>query len=299
MFKIYHIVLKHRNKYDFAACFGTGYRASSLAAYYASKNKAIWMHTNINVYISNKYNVYNDEKNLKANIDLFLKECKFREYKNLVFVSKDARKAYLDIYPEDKEKCHLCYNFVDYQKIINMSKEKINLKKDKRKINLVHVGRHSEYEKRITRIINMVDNLKDKYKLTLYLVGDGPSHETYVNLVKEKKLEKYVEFVGAKANPYPYFLLADVLVLASAFEGFPTVYTEALTLNIPIITTDVSDAKSFVDKKYGIVCKNNEDAIIEAFEKFVETKFTIKKAFDPKEFNDQSMNVIERLINNE
>lgn len=298
MFKIIFTILKNVNKYDFAACYGTGYKASSLVALYASKNNATWMHSNIINYLKNKHKL-EDEKLLHKKIDEFLRDIKFRKFNNYLFVSENAMNAYLSLYPEDKYKSYLCYNFVDYKKIIAMSKEKINVKKNLKKINLVNVSRHTEYDKRITRIINAVDRLKDKYDLNLYLVGDGPDHNKFVDLVKEKGLEKCVKFLGSQANPYPYYLLGDVFVLSSAFEGFPTVYTESLTLNIPIITTDVSDAWTFIDKKYGIVCSNDDDSLISALDKFITSEFKIKKPFDAREFNNMSMKVIERLIDNE
>ncbi len=298
MFKIIFTILKNVNKYDFAACYGTGYKASSLVALYASKNNATWMHTNIINYLRNKHNIKEDEKKLFKKINEFLTEIKFRKFKNYLFVSKNAMEAYLSLYPEDKQKCHLCYNFVDYKKILEMSKEKINVKKEANKINLVNISRHTEYDKRITRIINAVDKLRDKYDLKLYLVGDGPDHQKFIDLVKEKTLEKQVVFLGSQSNPYPYYLLGDIFVLSSAFEGFPTVYTESLTLNVPIVTTDVSDAKSFIDKKYGIVCDNNDESLTKAIEEFISKNFKIKKSFDAEEFNSMSLKVVEGLIDN-
>lgn len=297
--KIIFTILRNVNKYDFSACYGTGYKASSLVALYASKNNATWMHTNIKTYLNNKYNLRNDETKIATSVDKFLKNVKFRKFNEFLFVSNNALESYLTLYPKDKKKCHLCYNFVDYKNIIKMSKEKITEKKNIKKINLINISRHTEYDKRITRIINAVDKLKDKYDLNLYLVGDGPDHQKFIDLVKEKKLEKHVKFLGSKSNPYPYYLLGDVFVLSSAFEGFPTVYTESLTLNVPIVTTDVSDAMSFIDKKYGIVCENNDESLADALDDFISSNFKVAEPFDPKMFNDTSLKVIEGLIDNE
>lgn len=299
MFKIIGVILKNVNKYDFSACYGTGYKASSLVALYASKNNAIWMHTNIINFIKNKNLNINDDNIIISKVKKFLDNIKFRNFKNYMFVSKNAIDAYLSIYPEDKDKCNLCYNFVDYNNILRLSKENIGIKKNKKKINVVNISRHTEFDKKISRIITAIEKLKDKYEIILYLIGDGNDHQKYVNLVKEKGLEDCVVFLGAQSNPYPYYLLGDVFVLSSAFEGFPTVYTEALTLNIPIVTTDVSDAKTFIAKKYGIVCKNNENDLKNALEKFIIDDFKIENKFDPREFNNQSMNAIERLIDND
>lgn len=297
--KIIFTILKNRNKYDFAACFGTWYKASAAVALYASKNNVVWMHTNILQLIKNhiknneeKYDLYYESKK-------FLKNLLFRKFKNYLFVSNNAIESYLKLYPEDKDKCSLCYNFVDYKKIIELSKEKISYNKIKNRINIVNISRHTEYDKKISRIIKAVSQLKNKYKITLFLIGDGADHKKYIELVKEYKLENEVKFLGSQKNPFPYYLLGDVFVLSSAFEGFPTVYTEALTLDIPIVTTDVSDAQTFIQNKYGIVCKNDDDSLTEALEKMIKMDFKMKQKFDPEKFNKQSMDTIERLINND
>ena len=45
---------------------------------------------------------------------------------------------------------------------------------------------------------------------------------------------------------------ANALLMSSQYEGYPVVWLEALTLGLPIVTTDVSDAKSDIEGKYGI-----------------------------------------------
>ena len=74
-------------------------------------------------------------------------------------------------------------------------------------------------------------------------------------MVKEYGLEDKIIFLGKKQNPYPYFKIADSLILTSEYEGFPVVYLEAMLLELPIITTDVSDSLKVVKDKYGIVTK--------------------------------------------
>jgi len=297
LLKIVWTIVKNTNKYDFSAAYGTGYTASSLVALYASKNNASWMHTNIKTCVKNKFKTNTDE-DLQLAVDKYLKSFMFRKFDKHVFVSQNGLNDYLSLYPQDKCKCYLCYNFIDYKEILELSKKKINVSKSKNKINIVNVSRHTEVDKKITRIINAIEKLKDKYDIMLFFVGDGVDSLKYQDMVKEKNLSNNVKFLGAQPNPFPYYLLGDFAILSSAYEGFPTIYTEALTLNIPIVTTNVSDAMTFIKGKYGIVCENNDEDLVNGIEEFIKTKFKIKNKFDPEEFNKQSMEVIERLINN-
>ena len=300
IFKFLKIIIKNHHKYDFSACYATGYVPSAIVALFASKNNAIWMHTNISTYMDN-YKPYENKKwsNTKK-CKKFINRLFFRLYKKHFFVSNNGMNIYLNIYPNDKNKCIMCHNIIDYESILNFSKEKItsdlNLKNEKV---LLNVSRHTEYDKRLSRIIKAAIKLKkENYKFKIIFVGDGAEHKDYVKLVKDNKLDDYIIFVGEKANPFPYYKLADAFILSSAFEGFPTTFLEALVLNIPIITTDVSDARDDIDNKYGIVVPNNDESIYDGIKEYLDNGFVIKEKFDPKKFNQDSIDKLESVINN-
>ena len=66
-----------------------------------------------------------------------------------------------------------------------------------------------------------------------------------------------------------------------------------MILNIPIITTDVSDAKEDIDGKFGIVVKNDDESIYKGMKKFLDNGYKIKKKFNYVEFNKK----LEKEIN--
>ena len=102
----------------------------------------------------------------------------------------------------------------------------------------------------------------------------------------------------SRANGF-YYKLADAFILSSAFEGYPTTFLEALVLDRPIITTDVSDSKIDIDNKYGIVVPNNDTSIYDGIKKYLDKGFIIKKKFDPENFNQECINILESVINND
>lgn len=89
----------------------------------------------------------------------------------------------------------------------------------------------------------------------LLLVGDGPMRPTLERLVRQRRLEKHVHFLGAVENPYPTMASADVAVQASLWEGFGMAILEALCLGVPQIATScpggVSDTLG--NGKYGVL----------------------------------------------
>lgn len=64
-------------------------------------------------------------------------------------------------------------------------------------------------------------------------------------------------------------------------------FVESMILNIPIITTDVSDAKEDIDNKYGFVVLNNDTGIYDGMKKFMDEGFKIKDNFDYVQYNQK------------
>lgn len=299
-FKFISILIRNFRKYDFACCFGSGYIPSARLALAASSNNAAWLHTNIlNFMKNNDYliNLYHKDKTIEEKCKRFINSYHFRKFDNLIFVSEDAKNAYLSLYEEDINKVRVIRNLIDYEYIISNAGEEIEYKKDKTVF--LNVSRHSEYDKRITRLIEACKKLKKDYSFELLLVGGGEETENYKKLVNKYKLNDYIKFVGFKTNPFPYYKIADAFVLCSQFEGFPTTFIESMVMNVPIITTKVSDALSMIDNKYGIVVDNNDEAIYDGMKKFLDEGFKIKKKFDYKKYNNDSLNELEKMFNGE
>jgi len=71
---------------------------------------------------------------------------------------------------------------------------------------------------------------------------------------------------------------ADVLILASYFEGSPTVVKEALCSNVPIVSTDVGDVKEVLEMvNGGEIIDLTVESVREALEKIFYTEQQINK----------------------
>jgi teichuronic acid biosynthesis glycosyltransferase TuaC len=94
----------------------------------------------------------------------------------------------------------------------------------------------------------------------LALVGDGPNRNRLQDEVRRLGLQEVVYFAGQQ--PYdeiPYWMgAADWLLLSSHYEGWPTVYFEAMACGRPVITSNVSAARDAVCRDdYGLVVEPN------------------------------------------
>ena len=201
---------------------------------------------------------------------------------------------YLKAYKNSKQELFVMNNLIDYEMINDLLKKEINVKKQK--LTLLNVGRHEEGAKRLTMMIRVIDRLlKEGYDFELWLVGDGPDHQLYLDLVKELNISSHVKFFGKQSNVFPFYKLADAVLLSSFREGNPVVYLEAKILKKPIITTNVSDALLEIDG-FGIVTEFDEEAYYLGVKKFLDNGYKITKKFNPVKYDKDVLKKLDKII---
>ncbi|AMC92676.1 hypothetical protein AOC36_01310 [Erysipelothrix larvae] len=109
------------------------------------------------------------------------------------------------------------------------------------KIILLHVGRFSS-EKNHPFLIDIIERLDDRF--ALLLVGDGATRPSIEALVKQKKLDKRVHFVGTTHNVGQYMSASDIFLLPSIHEGFGIVLVEAQASDLPIFASNTIPRES-------------------------------------------------------
>lgn len=285
LYKKIMFIIKYKNKFDFSAAYATYSLPASFVARTASKNSALWCHMD---YVEQ---YQNDIEKVKE----FFKEKKYKEFRNIVFVSEQGKKTFRKVFPEMKN-VYAINNIIDYKNIIKKSQESIEEKIDKNNTIFLNVGRHDEEQKKLSRIIKACNKLKkEELKFKVIFVGEGKNNEEYKKMVKNYKLEKYIIFLGKKENPYPYFKIVDCILLSSEYEGSPVVFTEAMVLNKPIITTNVSGSDN-IKGNYGFVIEKNTEQLYEKMKEFILNGYEIKKQFNPEEYNKEIKEKLEEII---
>lgn len=277
-------LLLNYKRYDASISYATYSKPCSFLARTSSKNKILFVH-------SNYYMAYDKDIN---KIKEFFDGIKINEYNHVVFVSNESKKDLCKIYKDIESRSVTINNLVDYNKIIKLSKEKINIDKNYNKV-FLFVGRLDETSKRLTLLLDIAKKCKkDKVSAEFWIVGDGKDETMYKEIVRKEKLNN-VTFFGAKKNPYPYMKACDYLILTSRYEGFPVVYNEAIILDKPIITTiDVSDDYVSIPNRFGYVVDENN--IYEKVKSLSEKKEKLKEKVDYDALNKKRMKLIEDLM---
>lgn len=109
---------------------------------------------------------------------------------------------------------------------------------------------------------------KIPYQFKICFVGDGPLRNKLDQLVKNYNLDDYCIFKGFESNPLEVMSEFDVLVLPSREEGMGLVILEAMSLNVPVIATNVGGINEAVHDKYTglLIEKENPEALANAIE---------------------------------
>lgn len=278
-------IYKYKDKFDISVAYATYSLPSSFIARIASKNNILWCHTDYSVYFNN------NEKMMME----FFEQIKFYDFRKMVFVSKAAMKSFLKTFPTMENKLYQCNNLINFKHIQELSKESVDIKKEDI-YTFLNVGRHEERAKRLTRIIEAAKKLKDEgYKFRVIFVGDGDETEYYKDLTKEYGLKEYILFTGKKSNPYPYFNIADSVILSSDYEGYPVVFLESFVLNKPIITTNVSDYND-VENGRGVIAPKTINGIYQAMKKMIDDGYEIKNQFNGEQYNKEIKEILKAIF---
>lgn len=271
------------HKFDFSCCYATYSLSANKIALTASKNNSIYVHSNY------RY-IYKDKTEFKN----FFNCRNISSFRRIIFVANEAEKDFIKIYPELKNKCLVLNNFIDPDKILKLSTEKISENHPKNKKLFVFIGRLDDSSKKVSRAINLLKSLSD---VNLLIVGDGPDRKMYEDLVTKNDLSKRVTFVGQKTNPYPYIKLADYIILTSDYEGFPVTYLEAITLHKRILTTiDVSDESINIGKDYATIISMDEKKLLKDVQKELSSPRKIKD-IDIKKIQEERLEKLENIFN--
>lgn len=271
------------HKFDFSCCYATYSLSANKIALTASKNNSIYVHSNY------RY-IYKDKTEFKN----FFNCRNISSFRRIIFVANEAEKDFIKIYPELKNKCLVLNNFIDTDKILKLSTEKISETHPKNKKLFVFIGRLDDSSKKVSRAINLLKSLSD---VNLLIVGDGPDRKMYEDLVTKNDLSKRVTFVGQKTNPYPYIKLADYIILTSDYEGFPVTYLEAITLHKRILTTiDVSDESINIGKDYATIISMDEKEMLKDVQKELSSPRKIKD-IDIKKIQEERLEKLENIFN--
>ncbi len=252
-------------KSDISICYSNHQRILSILSRKSTHKSILFVHSDLDRYIDKKSRI-----KLKNKI-------KFNKFTKIICVSQKVKESILKLYDKEIEKkCYVVHNYVDGERIIRLSNEKIKEKIDFNIPTFISIANHVEEYKNINLIIDSAHKLKqENITFQVLLIGSGKDTNNYEKRIKELGLDKNIIILGTKENPYPYLKMSKALLFTSKYEGYGMVLDEARVLNIPIISTGSGASYEICNEGYGVVTE----------EIAKEMKFFIKNNQHSKDFD--------------
>ena len=274
--------LESETNYDYIVAFMEGF-ATQFGSLFHSSNKVAWVHCNYNMYLP----FGETEEEI------------YRQYSRIVCVSKYTADLFCERYPSLKERTTAIYNLVDVPPLLSLSTEPIDDKRFSNKLfTILSVGRFHNV-KRFREIPFIASQLKERGDCFCWYIL-GPNTDKEEMLSYEANLKKYnvsdcVRWLGAKANPYPYFKAANLFVCISESEACPIVFNEAKVFGLPIVTTDFPSSYEFIHKDEGrIVCLSD---IPKAISSYIDNPYKRDSLIGDPESNYELIEQLHQLFN--
>ena len=220
----------------------------------------------------------------------------FRKWNNLFFkftplaCSKEA-----GIWLYNKENVEIIYNGIDIDNFrFDQSKRQL-LKKQlglTNEVVLGHVGRFN-YQKNHEFLIKVFERYHEiNPNSILLLIGKGEKESDIKKMVDDRKLTKYVRFLGTCSNVNEYLSVFDIFVFPSLFEGLSVVLVEAQVNGLKILANKNTTSDAIISDNVDLL-RLDENEWVEVIKKtnFARTNNINFNKFDVKQTAKRMENI--------
>lgn len=194
----------------------------------------------------------------------------------------------------EEKKINIIYNsFIQKHKGIKIQKQN-NLTQ------ILSVGRLVKWKGFDTLIKIMPELLKENPNFELIIGGEGPEEKNLKEMIQKEGLENNVKIIKMMNSQEVLMWLqqADIFVLNTGYEGLSHTILEAMSVSIPVITTNVGGNPELIKiyEKGKLVEYNNQQQLKKAIlELYNEPKLREKSVENSKKFLEGF--VFEKMIN--
>tara|TARA_B110000444_G_scaffold197160_1_gene187957 strand:- start:683 stop:1774 length:1092 start_codon:yes stop_codon:yes gene_type:complete len=243
-FRIFHLRKKLKDKK-----INIIYSFSLTANYYSFFS--VLFEQNIN-FISGSRNIETDRgRFLKIIDDTIIRNAKAlitNSHSNLDYIKSNSKK------PESIN------GFVINNGIDIKSKISISYNKNKKHISIGTIALFKK-QKNYPLFIKLCQEIASTFeRITFMSIGYGPEFEKMVLYAKENNLDKKLKFMGNSIDAEKIMEENfDIFLLTSYKEGLPNVVMEAMSLGIPVVSTNVGGVKELIEhNKTGFLVPSND-----------------------------------------
>lgn len=248
---------RFNENYDLAVAYLEGASAYYVAEHVKARQKAGFVHID---YKSAGYTRKMDQG------------C-WEQFDRIFGVSDEVKEHFLEVYPEYEEKIRVFHNIVNQKAIRAKAKKKGGFKDGYDGLRLLTVGRLT-YQKGYDIAVEAMKRIKDAGVCARwYVLGEGDQRRMLEKKITALGLRDDFVLLGAAANPYPYYVQADIYIHATRYEGKSIAIQEAQTLGCAVIASDCNgNREQIADGRDGVICELNPQAIADCVMELLKDK---------------------------
>lgn len=229
----------------------------------------------------------------------------------IIYLCKNQKIYYEIKYNINKDIGLIVYNGIDTNKFnpenYEYNKDKLIKKEIGIDVNekVILMVARVEKEKNHQSAIESLSVLHSKWEKKCHLLIVGGGSDAYIDKLKvmasEKKMNKYVHFIGNSNDVRRYYSIADVFTLTSSSETFSLAALEAMSFGLPCALTDVGGANEMIEENInGKLMRVNDiesisntwyDVLNNGYNKNIIRNYVINN-FDIKKMLDTYINIL-------
>lgn len=238
----------------------------------------------------------------------------YNRYDNVAVVTEDIIESTVKLSGR-RDNIRLAKNLIDYKSFLEKSKAQITLDPQTKctveeevlrqilasqREHFINVGRFSP-EKGHDRLVDAFGiYLKTHADACLIIMGGNSRDNGYEKLwekVQGMGLQDNVILIENVSNPYPIIKACDYFVLSSLYEGFGLVLVEADVLGLPVVSTDITGPRRFMQQHGGTLVEDSMEGILRGMEMLHSGKITTL-GVDYEAYNREAIAQFESLMAN-
>jgi N-acetyl-alpha-D-glucosaminyl L-malate synthase BshA len=128
---------------------------------------------------------------------------------------------------------------------------------------LVHASNFREVKRPID-LVSILESIRLTRPARLLLVGDGPLIPQLKQMVRERKMQSFVQFLGPVQNIERVLQVADVFLLPSESESFGLAAAESLACGTPVVASRVGGIPEMVGEHFADLLYEAGDTVTAA-----------------------------------
>ena len=101
---------------------------------------------------------------------------------------------------------------------------------------------------------------EDRPPWRFLVLGDGPLRSELEEQVRRRGRGDRMQFLGFRNDVYPHMAACSCLLLPSRVEGLPLVLSEAMTMGVPVVASDIDAIRGMVRERELLVPGNDVGA---------------------------------------